>query len=425
MLSVIRLLRKKIAQIVDGMRDEIVDLTCELIKFSTISQTGSNYLEYTNFIYEKLKKAGLEVQKIDVPQEALESLWGKRLEKSLKYIEVKKFSPRVIVLGRWSGTLGKPSLHLNNHYDIYESRASFEPTVKEGRIFGEGASDPRAGTVSMVMAVEALRRAGVKLRGDLFVSQTPDCQLGGESGAGYLVDKGYGKSDMVIIGGPGGADTVTLGHKGALWFEITTFGKEAHAGECEGTNAIDKMFKIYEVLYKLDQDFTKKGIKSKWPISPSECNRPTIVTLAINAHSLGVPDKCVMYVDRRVNPEETIESAKEEILGEIRKLEKDDRDLKVEVRVIHAAENPVTSADSHLAKTIMKNIRATLEVEPKTVVWCYYSDFRFFPLGWKAQTVSYSPGIPRVYRGPGEYVPIQDLVSATKVLTLTIMDLIG
>lgn len=425
------MLRKEIARIVDAMRDELVDVTCELIKFPTNAPTGSNYIECTNLISEKLKEVGLEVQKIDVPKEKLESLWGERLEKSLEYLEVEKFSPRVIVLGTWAGTVGKPSLHLNNHYDQFlygwEQTAKgnpFEPTVKEDKIFGKGASDPWAGTASILMAVKALRRAGVELKGDLFVSATPDNHLGGESGAGYLVDRGYGKSDMAILGHPGGADTVILGYKGASWTEITTLGKAVHPSEPhEGINAIEKMMKIQRAIYELDQRFEK--LRSKWPILPPESSRPTIVMVNINACGTSVPDKCVMHVDRRVTPEETMEGAKEEILEEIRKLEKEDKDLKVEVRTIHVAENPVTPADSHLAKTIMKNIRETLGVEPKTAVYAYYTDFRFFPVKWGAQTVNYSPGLPVVYRGPGEYVPIQDLVAATKVLALTIMDLLG
>lgn len=427
---VIDLLRDKIAQVVDSMEDEIVDLTCKLIKFSTINDDGRNYIECTNFIYEKLKESGLEVQKIDVPMEKLESLWGKNLEKSLEYIPVGKLSPRVIVLGKWIGTPGKPSLHLNNHYDQYITWDEtvkgnpYVPTVKEGKIFGKGASDPWAGTTPMIMAVEALRRAGVKLRGTLFVSATPDNHLGGESGAGYLVDEDYGKSDMVILGHPSGADTLTLGYKGALWIEITTFGKAVHGSEPhEGINAIEKMMKIQKALYELDQRF--KNMRSKWPISPPESGRPTIVMANINATGLSVPDKCVMHIDVRVTPEQTMESVKEEILTEISKLEKEDKDLKVEVRTIHAAENPVTPADSPLAKTIMKNIREIEGVEPKTRVFAYYTDSRFFAVKWKAQTVNYSPGLPVVYRSSGEYVSVQDLVSATKVLALTIMDILG
>jgi succinyl-diaminopimelate desuccinylase len=419
-------LREKIVNVVDGMQDETVDLTCKLVKYRTVSETGDDYLECTDFLSNELAEAGMEVRKIDVPKETLQDLWGKELEKSRRYIEVKKFSPRTIVLGEWSGTLGKPCLHINNHYDVMEGGSPFEATVKNGKIFGKGTTDPWAGNVSAIMAVQALRRAKVKLKGRLFLSATPDNHLGGESGAGYLVDRGYGKSDMVITCSPGGANTATLGYKGALWIEITTFGKTAHAGEdSEGINAIDKMMKVHRALYELDQEYVRKRIRSKWPTSPPECSRPTITMAAINATGLGVPDRCVMYVDRRINPEETVDKVKDEILKRIRTLEKKDKDLKVNIDFVHEVESSVTPKDSNLAKTLTKNIREILGARPKTLIWCYYQDFRFFRSKWKSQTVNYSPGLPKIYRGPSEYVPIRDLVTATKVLALTIADLLG
>ena len=420
-------LREKIAQIVDGMTDEIVDLTCQSIRFPTIAATGASYPECVDFLSEKLGEAGLAVERIEIPREYLERFWGKNLEKTREYIKVKEWGPpKVIAFGKWAGTVGKPSLHLNCNYGISDPKGNpFEPTVKEGKIFGKGASDPRAGTVSQIMAVKALRKAGATLKGNLFVSQTPDNHLGGESCVGFLVDKGYGKSSMVINGMQCGADTVILGHKGALWLKITTFGEWAHPGEPVRINAIDKMMKIHNAIRELDQKFVKKKIKTKWPMWATGISRPSFDVCAIKAEGLAVPDKCVMYADRRLNPEETMKSVKEEILGEIRKLKRADKDLKAEVEFIHSVESSFTPPDSLLAKTLMRNIRQTMGVRPKAVVMAGYKNSRFFTRKWKAQTVIYSPGLPGVHRGRGEYVPIQDLVSATKVLALTIMDLLG
>lgn len=420
------MLSEKIEQIVDGMKNEIVDLTCQLVRFPTIAATGASYPECTAFLSEKFEDAGLAVERIEIPREYLENIWGKNLEKSREYLEVREWAPRVIVLGKWTGTTGKPTLHLNCNYGLSDARGNpFEPTVKEGKIFGKGASDPRAGTVSQIMAVKALKKAGVTLKGNLFVSETPDNHLGGESCVGYLVDEGYGKSSMVILGMQSGADTVILGHKGALWLKITTFGKYAHPGERGGINAIDKMVKIHNAIYEIDRRFVKKKIKTKWPIWPPGVSRPTFDTAAIKADGLGLPVKCVMYADRRINPEETMEDAKEEILQEIRKLKKTDKELKVDIEFVHSVDSSVTPSDSLLAKTLKKNIRQAMGMKPKAFVMSGYKNNRFFQAKWKAQTVIYSPGLPLVHRGSREYVPIQDLVSATKVLALTIRDLLG
>jgi succinyl-diaminopimelate desuccinylase len=418
-------LRDVIVQTIDGMREEIVSLTSDLTRFPTIATTGQSYVACTDYIADRLAEVGLQVEKIEVPREYLESVWGANLEKSKEYLEVKALSPRIIVLGKWSGAVPKPSLHLTQHYDTTEPRgSSFEPIVKDEKIFGKAISQARAGTVSQITAVRALRQAGVELRGNLFVSATPDNHVGGDTGAKYMVDKGYGKSDFVITGGPSGADVVTLGYKGCLWIKVTTTGKSAHGSEPhEGINAIEKMMKIQNALYQLDQRYARR--KGKWPVDPAESNRPTLTMSRIIAEGVTVPAKCSLYLDRRVNPEETVDDAVNEIRDEIAKLQEDDEHLKAEIEVLHIAENAVTSGDGKLAKTLMKNIEETLKVKAKTAVWTYYTEFRCFPTRWGAETVNYSPGLPKVYRGPNEYVVIDDLVAGSKVLALTILDLIG
>jgi succinyl-diaminopimelate desuccinylase len=405
------------------MRQELVDLVCELIRFQTIVFTGDQYREYTDYFSGKLEQLGLEVQKIDVPEEKLLSVWGKELEKSRKYIAVRKVSPRIIVLAKWPGLVGHPKLHLWTHYDVTEGRGnSFEPSVKDGKIFGKGASDPRSGTACVLMALKALRKAGIVLNGDIFVSAVPDADLGGDTGTGYLVEKGYGKSDMVITSYMGGPDTVLIGYKGDIWWEITTYGKKAHTSEPHlGINPIEKMMKIQSAILALDQKY--RGVRSKWNILPPESARPTITIARIFTEGHFIPDRCVMHVNRRLIPEETVENAHEDLMEQIRRLQNEDPDLNVEVEQAHVVENPVTPPDNPLVQTLVKNIKGTLNVEAKIALRAYYTDSRFFATKWNVPTVNYGPG-PGFYYSPGENVAIQDLISATKVMALTIIDLL-
>lgn len=421
----VALTKDRILEAVDELRNETVELTAKLIAFGTIAKTGAQYRECSAFIASKLTEAGLDTQIIDVPKKYLERAWGANLEKTREYLEVVSFSPRFIVLASWPGSTGKPSLHLTQHYDLTQPEgSSFEARIEDGKIFGKGASEARAGTVVQIIAVKALKAAGVELTGDLFVSATPDNHIGGDTGAGYLVENDYGKSDMVITGGPSGVGVVTLGYKGCLWLKITTHGKKAHGSEPhEGVNAIEKMAEIQNRLVKLNISYAKN--ESSWPIDPPEANRPTLTMARIVADGTTVADECSLYVDRRLTPEESVDGAMEDIRNAIAELQAGDADLQADIETLHVAENPVTSGDGKVAQTIMRNIREVLRVEPKLAVWSYYSEFRCFPTGWGAETVDYSPGPPKIYRGPGEYVAIDDLVDATKVLALTINDLIG
>ena len=417
--------RQELNTVVDGLQEDLVELTCDLIRFPTLCSTAQSYPEITRFINGKLVELGIEVQTIEVPREKLVKEWGENLEKSKKYIAVEQFGQRSIVLGHWKGQNDHPSLHLNTHYDVAGARGNpFEPEIRDGKIFGKGASNPKSDIACMITAVRALKKARTEFKGDLYLSFCPDADLGGDTGAGYLVEKGLGKSDMVIASFMGGTDTITLGCKGDLWFEITAYGKRVHSSEPDlGINPIAAMVKVEQAIIELDQKF-KSGSRSRWTIVPSESSRPTVSICKIFTEGHFIPDKCVMHVNRRVSPDETMDQARQEFLETLKRVERENKDLKLSVEEVHTVDNPVASTDSLLVKTLSKNIRDIVGVEPKEIVRAWYTDGRLFSTGWNSQTVNYGPGRDFFYF-PGDYVSIQDLVSATKVLAHTVLDLIG
>ena len=71
------------------------------------------------------------------------------------------------------------------------------------------------------------------------------------AGMGWLVEQGLLEGDAVIITEPFGPDGVGIGHKGAIWGEITIFGKQAHGSAPQlGVNAVELMARY---LAHLDQ----------------------------------------------------------------------------------------------------------------------------------------------------------------------------
>ena len=61
------------------------------------------------------------------------------------------------------------------------------------------------------------------------------------AGMGWLVEQGLLEGDAVIITEPFGPDGVGIGHKGAIWGEITIFGKQAHGSAPQlGVNAVER-----------------------------------------------------------------------------------------------------------------------------------------------------------------------------------------
>src|SRR5690606_6631929 len=87
--------------------------------------------------------------------------------------------PRLNVLGRRAGTKPRPTTHLNGHMDVVPPGEGwtvdpFGGLVRDGRIYGRGACDMKAGIAAAIYAAEAIRRAGIALAGGIEISGTVD-----------------------------------------------------------------------------------------------------------------------------------------------------------------------------------------------------------------------------------------------------------
>ena len=104
-------------------------------------------------------------------------------------------------IGRLRGAGGGPSLMLNGHMDpgVEMSGWSVDPygaKFEDGWVWGMGAHDDKGGVVAAICGVEAIVRAGVRLRGDVLVCPVVAHKLGG-AGTRALVRKGV-RADLAI-----------------------------------------------------------------------------------------------------------------------------------------------------------------------------------------------------------------------------------
>ena len=104
-------------------------------------------------------------------------------------------------IGRLRGTGGGPTLMLNGHMDpgVEMSGWSVDPygaKFEDGWVWGMGAHDDKGGVVAAICGVEAIVKAGVKLRGDVLVCPVVAHKLGGW-GTRALLKHGV-RADMAI-----------------------------------------------------------------------------------------------------------------------------------------------------------------------------------------------------------------------------------
>src|SRR5207244_3259415 len=128
------------------------------------------------------------------------TLVGEKLREfgyEIKYIEAEGLPectrefPRLNVIGRLAGATARPTLHFNGHLDVVPPGAGwtvepFAALLRDGRLYGRGVTDQKAGIAASIFAVEALRRAGIRLSGAVEQSATVDEESGGLAGAAYL-----------------------------------------------------------------------------------------------------------------------------------------------------------------------------------------------------------------------------------------------
>ena len=193
---------------------------------------------------------------------------------------------RPFVVGVWKGAGGGRSLLLNGHIDTVGAPGSmrdhwssdpWQPYVKDGRLYGRGTSDMKAGVVAMLWAVKALQAAGVRLRGDVLLAMVPGEEtmrydIGSVAATRWFTDQGY-QIPFAIVTEPTHLE-VHVRSPGQLDFTIEITGKEIHTsmrnlalypqragipqGSAVGVDAIAKLARVLILLEDLERQWAMR-----------------------------------------------------------------------------------------------------------------------------------------------------------------------
>jgi succinyl-diaminopimelate desuccinylase len=408
---------------------EMVELLCELVRIPTVNPPGEHYADFAEHISRVYRSMGYRAQVIEADDHPDHS---------------ERF-PRVNVLARLEGRAahaphagrpGAPCLHFNGHLDVVPAGEGwtvppFGGLVRDGNIYGRGTCDMKAGIVASLFAVEAIRRAGVRLAGAVEQSATCDEESGGFAGVAYLCEKGYlaaDKQDHVIITEPLDPDRVCLGHRGVYWAELTTFGRTAHGSmPFLGESAIANMGRFLEEI-RLTLLPRLALLETALPVVPPGARRATInVNALAGGQALGSPqtpcvaDRCTAVLDRRFLPEESIDEVRAELHALLAPL-----GFRYELRDRMIVYPTATPADAPVVKAVEAAIAqiygrpAQLVASPGT-----YDQKHFSRLGGVRHAIAYGPGALALAHQPDEHVAIADLERAARVMALATLRLVG
>ncbi len=181
--------------------------------------------------------------------------------------------------------------------DIFEE-GQLIPRVKNGRLYGRGASDTKGSVAAMFAAICELARSRQRPADTEIVFAGLVDEETTQWGSRTLANCGL-KADLAIIGEPTLLKVVTA-HKGNLWLKLETHGVAAHGARPElGDNAIHEMARIVNLL---ETDYAAELRERRHPL----LGHATINVGTINGglQPNVVPAHCSITIDRRTMPGE-------------------------------------------------------------------------------------------------------------------------
>src|SRR5579863_9359091 len=151
-------------------------------------------------------------------------------------------------------------LVFNGHLDTFpigEGYWTVPPlggTLKDGRIYGRGVSDMKAGIAAALTAFRILAGLRERWRGELVMTLAGDEENMGSLGSRWLLEHvPEAKGDAMLCGDVGSPMVLRFGEKGLCWVEIEAEGRPAHGAHVhKGTNAIDRLRQALDGLKRLE-----------------------------------------------------------------------------------------------------------------------------------------------------------------------------
>jgi len=408
---------------VDRAAGEIVDYTAALVRIPTVNPPGEAYEECARFMGDDMERRGYAVEYIAAVG---------RPEHTPRH-------PRLNVIGSRRGGPG-PVVHLNGHFDVVPAGAGwtmdpFAGVVRDGRIYGRGVCDMKAGIAAALFAAEAIERAGIELPGAVEISGTLDEESGGFAGMAYLAEQGRiarGRTDYVIIPEPLNVDRICIGHRGVYWFEVAAHGRIGHGSmPFLGASAISGLGRL---LRAVDEELLPSlaARRTEVPVVPDGARH---ATLNINGIEGGQPvdgiqtpcvaDLCRAVFDRRFLIEEGFAATRAEVEALLRRADSLAPGIRFELRDLMVVHPTRTPDDSPVIGALAESIdavlgrRAALVASPGT-----YDQKHVAGIAGVQDCVAYGPGILDLAHQPDEWCAIDDLLAATKVIALAVLKLL-
>lgn len=328
--------------------------------------------------------------------------WGCRVD----VYDVEPGRPNVVAR---VGT-GTRALMFNGHLDVVGvdgmTHDPWNAPECDGRIYGRGSTDMKAGVAAMCAA--AVRAVDGGFDGEIILAAVCDEEFT-SIGTRSLVERGV-RATAAIVTEPTGL-AIMPAHLGFVWIDVTTHGRAAHGSRWDiGIDAIRHAGLLLAELDRIDgEELPKRG----HPL----LGRPSVHASLIEGGSgmSTYPARCLLRIERRTIPGETPDDVRAEIEAACARVSARKPDFRADVRLTLAQAPSDVPVDAPIVRALSA---ALTECDEEVRVGGMTA--------WTDAALLNAAGIPAICFGPGdialahaaeEWVSIREIERATNVLT--------
>lgn len=336
-------------------------------------------------------------------------------------------SPNVI--GVLKGTGGGKSIFLNGHVDVVPAGGNdwtddpWSGKYEDGKVYGRGANDMKGALIAYLMAMKAIKEAGVSLKGDVLIGSVIGEETGG-AGTLSAINRGY-KADGAIISEPSDLRVCPVS-MGVIWFRIRIRGFMAHAATSYlGVNAISKAAMI---IQKIDE-YEEKMIRDKKHPLYSHHPSPFSINIGIikgGVFPTSVPDEVVLEARMSFSPDDDIAQVKKELEEAVFDAAKNDEWLKDHLPEVEwygfCLNSGSVPMDHPLLGSIKENFKYVMGKDPEIIGTPWGTDAGAMIRYGNTPTIVFGPGPGGMAHKADEYVDVEMLQDTIKVIAATMLD---